>query len=74
MSGNHKITLFLVVVFLCGASSANACPACFVSIPQEEFWKRFWGMAFMGIIPLVVAAFVMIKISRMIKNESKQSA
>ncbi len=62
--------LVLVLVFF-GASVCHACPACFVSAGKEAFWQRFWAMAFMGTVPLVIAGAVIFKINRMIKNEHK---
>ncbi len=70
MCGDRKLFLVVLMMFL-GASVCHACPACFVSAGKEAFWQRFWAMAFMGTIPLVIAAVIGIRIRRMIKNEQR---
>lgn len=63
------VIVVAVLFFLWAANGADACPACVVSNKEEKTGQSFWILSAMGIIPLVIGAWVFYKISRFQKNE-----
>lgn len=72
MSGNLKqITGVFAVVLLGMVQTANACPACSLSNNQNSPLQTFLAFAVMGVLPLVLALWVGLKIRKILNNEQR---